>query len=76
MTCQIDTIINLYYFSKFQYHNNDTTNINNTNICLTVLVSLRVLPLLACDLSNVGVILLLSVSIAFACSFPISLYLI
>ena len=56
-----DTIINLYYLSVFQYHNNDTMNINNINIHLTVIVSLRVPPLLAYDLSNLDVVLLLSV---------------
>ena len=71
MTLQTDTMINLYYFSIFQYHNNDTTNINNINIHLTIIVSLRVSPLLAYDLSNLGVNLLLSVSIASACGFPI-----
>ena len=71
MTWQTDTIINLYYFSIFQYHNNDTTNINNINIHLTVIVSLRVPPLLAYDFSNLGVILPLPVSMASACGFPI-----
>ena len=56
--------MNLYYFSIFQYHNNDTTNINNINIHLTVIVSLRVPPLLAYDLSNLDVILLLLCSLA------------
>ena len=55
----MDTIINLYYFSIFQYHNNDTININNVNVHLTVIVSLRVPPLLAYDLSNLDVIFLL-----------------
>ena len=62
ITWLIDTIINLYYFSIFQYHNNDTTNINNINVHLTVIVSLRVPPLLAYDLSNLDVVLLLFVS--------------
>ena len=52
-----DTIVNLYIFSIFQYHNNDTTN-NNINVHLSVIDSLRVPPLLAYDLSNLGVILL------------------
>ena len=59
----IDTIINIYYFSIFQYHNNNTMNINNINIHLTVIVSLRVPPLLAYDLSNLDVILLLFVNL-------------
>ena len=54
----IGTIINLYYFSIFQYHNNNTTNINNINVHLTVIVSLGVRPLLAYDLCNLDVILL------------------
>ena len=58
MTWQIVTTINLYYFSIFQYHNNNTTNINNIYVHLTVIVSLRVPPLLAYDLSNFDVILL------------------
>ena len=40
-----DTITNCYYFSIFQYHNNNTTNINNISVHLTGIVSLRV-PLL------------------------------
>ena len=56
------TIINLYYFSIFQYHYNNTTNINNINIHLTLIVSLRVPPLPAYDLSNLDVVLLLFVS--------------
>ena len=48
----------------FQYHNDDMTNINNINVHLTVIVPLRVPPLLAYDLSNCGVIPLLSVSVA------------
>ena len=51
----------------FQYHNNDTKNINNINIHLAVIVSLIVPPLLAYDLSNLCVILLLFVSMAFLC---------
>ena len=58
---QIDTIINLYYFSIFQYHNNNTTHTNNINVHLTVIVSLRVPPLLAYDLSNLDIIHLLFV---------------
>ena len=54
----IDITINLYYFTIFQYHNNNTTNINNITVHLTVIVSLRVPPLQACDLSNLDVILL------------------
>ena len=69
MMWQIDMVINLYYFSIFQYHNNNTTNINNINIHLTVIVSVRVPPLLAYDLSNLGVILHLFNSVP---SFPIS----
>ena len=57
----IDTIINLYYFSIFQYHNNNMTSINNINVHLTVIVSLRVPPLLAYDLSTFDVIILLLV---------------
>ena len=59
ITWLIYTIINLYYFSVFQYHNNNTTNISVINILLTVIVSLRVSPLLAYNMSNLGVILLL-----------------
>ena len=55
------TIINLYYFSIFQYHNNNTSNISNINVHLTAIVSLRVPPLLSYNLSNLGVILLLFV---------------
>ena len=51
--------MNLYYSSIFQYHNNDTTNINNINVHLTVILSMRVPPLLAYDLSNLDVILLM-----------------
>ena len=40
---------------------NSVTSINNINVHLTVIVSLRVPPLLACDLSNFDVILLLLV---------------
>ena len=54
--------LNLYYFSIFQYHNNHATNINNINVHLTVIVSLRVPPLLAYDLSNLDAVLLLFVS--------------
>ena len=53
------TIINLFYFSIFQYHSNITTNISNKNVHLTVIDSLRVPPLLAYNLSNLGVILVL-----------------
>ena len=59
----VDTFINIYYFSIFQYHNNNTTNINNINVHLTVIVSLRVPPLLADVLSNLDVILLLFVNL-------------
>ena len=62
MMSHIDTIINLYYFPIFQYHNNDTKNNNDINVHLTVIVSLRVPPPLAYDLSNLDVILLLFVS--------------
>ena len=61
---QIATIINLYYFSIFQNHNNNITNINNINVYLTLIVSLRVPPLLAYDLSNFEVILLLFNSVS------------
>ena len=47
----------------FQYYNNDTTNINNINVNLTAIVSLRVPPLLAYDFSNPDVILLLFASL-------------
>ena len=64
---QWDTIINLYYFSIFQFHNNNTTNISNINVHLTVIVSLRVPPLLTFNLSNLDVIPLLFNSVS---SFP------
>ena len=63
----IDTIINIYYFSIFQYHNNITTKINNINVQLTVIASLRVPPLLTYDLSNLDVILLLFVILVSDC---------
>ena len=66
--------MNLYYFSIFQYHNNDTTNINNVNIHLMVIVSFRVPPLPAYDLPNLDVILLLFYSVP-AFPVPISLLL-
>ena len=59
----IDTIINLYYFSKFEYDNNNMTNINNINVHLTVIVPLRVPPLLVYDLSNLDVILPLFINL-------------
>ena len=63
----------LYYFSIFQYHNNDTTNINTINTHLTVIVSLRVPPLPAYDWSNLDVILLLLGSLALSClTLPLS----
>ena len=46
-------------FYIFQYHNNNTANSNNINVHLTVIVSLRVTPLLAYGSSNFAVILLL-----------------
>ena len=63
----IDPIINFYYFSAFQYHNNDTTNINNINVHITVVVSLRVPSLLTYNLFNLDVTLLLFGSLAFFC---------
>ena len=59
----IDIIIYLYYFSISQYHNNNTTNINNINVHLTVIVFLRVPPLQAYDLSNIDLIFLLFVNL-------------
>ena len=65
--------MNLYYFSIFQYHTIDRTNINNINVHLTVIVSLRVPPLLAYDLSNLDIILLLFSSLALSClTLPLS----
>ena len=68
----IDTIINLYYFSIVQYHSNNTTNINNINVHLPVIVSLRVPPLLAYDLSNFDVIHLLFINLVSPCGFSLS----
>ena len=68
--------MNLYYFPIFQFHNNDITNNNDINVHLTVIVSLRVPPLLAYDLSNLDVILLLFVSMLLhAASLSIFLFL-
>ena len=72
MTWLIDTITNLYYFSIFQYHDNDTTNVNNINIHLTVIVSLRVPLLLTYNLFNLDVILFLFLNLLSACLFFIS----
>ena len=69
MTWQTDTIINLYYFSILQCHNNNTTNISNIDVHLTVIVYLRVPPLLAYNLSNLDVLFLLFNSVS---SFPSS----
>ena len=55
--------MNLCYFPIFQYHTNDTTNNNVINVLLTVIVSLRVPPLLAYALSNLDVIILTFVSL-------------
>ena len=56
---------------------NDTMNINNINIHLTVIVSLRVPPLLAYNLSNLDAVLLLFVSMLLsATSLSLSLFLI
>ena len=52
----------------FQYHNNNTTNIYQYCKCyLTVIVSLRVSPLLAYDLYKCDVTLLLFGSLALSC---------
>ena len=65
--------MNLYYFSIFQYHNIDATNINNINVHLSVIVSLRVPPPLGYDVTNLDVILLLFVSLALSClTLPLS----
>ena len=58
----------LFLYISIPYHN--VTSINNVNVHLTVITSLRVPPLLAYDLSNLDIILLLFVNWVFGCLLP------
>ena len=61
---QRNNVINRYndkplLFLYISIPHNNTTNVSNINVHLTVTVSLRVPPLLAYNISNPGVIMLL-----------------